>query len=70
MPHCAELGGQVAVDIGAAMGIGRGIPVRLAREGMVVVPFLASTDASYFTGQAIYMNGGITAQFIPLSQPL
>lgn len=33
-PRYAELGGQVAVITGAAQGIGQGIAVRLAREGM------------------------------------
>jgi 3-oxoacyl-[acyl-carrier protein] reductase len=42
-PRYAELNGQVAVVTGAAKGIGQGIAVRLASEGMLVVA--ADTDA-------------------------
>jgi hypothetical protein len=69
-PHDAEPGGQVAVDLGAGKGIDQAIPSRLAREGMVVVASLASTDASYITGQVIYVDGGITAPLSPPGQPL
>jgi hypothetical protein len=69
-PRDAELGGQVAVDFGAGKGIGQVIPSRLACEGMVVVASLASTDASYITGQVIYVDGGITAPLSPPGQPL
>lgn len=50
-PRYAELAGQVAVVTGAAQGIGQGIALRLAREGMRVVvadkqqELLASTAA-------------------------
>lgn len=45
---------DVAVVTGGAMGLGRGIALRLA----AVVSFLISSDSGYMTGQAVACNGG------------
>ncbi len=49
--------------------------IPLLRYGTVddiaaAVAFLASTDAAYITGQTLYVDGGITAQLTPRSEPV
>ena len=46
-PRYPELAGQVAVVTGSSRGIGRGIAIRLAREGMRVVLNGRTPDTAY-----------------------
>ncbi len=63
-PHYPELKGQVAVVTGAAQGIGQGIAVRLAHEGMRVV--LADKDPEALTNTTNFLRqlGAIVLEFV------
>jgi len=43
-----------------------GMPLEIAS----VVAFLASDEASYLTGQVLYVDGGITTQLTPPDSPI
>lgn len=55
-PRYAELSGRVAMVTGAAKGIGQGIAVRLASEGMRVVA--ADVDVDGLAATAALLRGG------------
>jgi len=56
-PRYAELAGQVAIVTGSSKGIGRGIAVRLVREGMKVVINARSVEAVEKTTQELRQLG-------------
>lgn len=66
-PRYAELTGQVAVITGAAKGIGQGIAMRLAREGMLVVAADIDGDALAFTAKVLQTMG---AKVLPVQGDL
>jgi 3-oxoacyl-[acyl-carrier protein] reductase len=69
-PRYAELDGQVAVVTGAAQGIGQGIAVRLAREGMRVVIADKNQDLLAATAAGLREAGATVLEFLgDLSEP-
>ena len=60
-------GSEYAERIRRRVPLGRfGLPVEIGNA----VAFLASNDASYITGQVLYVDGGVTAQLDPKTQPM
>jgi 3-oxoacyl-[acyl-carrier protein] reductase len=58
-PRMAEIAGRIPMKRFASTS-----------EISSVVAFLASSEASYITGQVIYVDGGITSQLSPPGQDL
>jgi NAD(P)-dependent dehydrogenase (short-subunit alcohol dehydrogenase family) len=56
-----ELGGKVALVTGASAGIGRGVALRLAREGAAVGVLGRDVDRTQATADAIRAEGGRAA---------
>lgn len=63
-PHYPELKGQVAIVTGAAQGIGQGIAVRLAREGMHVVMGDKDTEKLATTTSSLRRLGATILEFV------
>lgn len=63
-PRYAELSGQVAVVTGAAKGIGQGIAVRLASEGMRVVAADTDAEALAVTGELLRGTNATVLEFL------
>lgn len=64
---------SASVDDPRMLAVAQRIP--MARFGTVLevgamVAFLASEEASYITGQIIYVDGGATVQLSPPGQPI
>ena len=58
---------SVLREVAARIPLGRhGFPLEIG----AAVAFLASNDASYITGQVVYVDGGITAQLYPPGQTI
>jgi 3-oxoacyl-[acyl-carrier protein] reductase len=62
-PRYSELNGQVAVVTGAAQGIGQGIAVRLAREGMRVIIADKDSEKLASTAASLSQLGAIVLDF-------
>jgi 3-oxoacyl-[acyl-carrier protein] reductase len=70
VPRYTELRGQVAIVTGAAQGIGQGIAVRLAREGMRVVIADKNPQDLASTVSVLRRLGATVLEFLAdLSQP-
>ncbi len=63
-PRYAELNGQVAVVTGAAQGIGQGIAMRLAREGMRVVIADKNQELLAATATKLRQAGATVLEFL------
>jgi 3-oxoacyl-[acyl-carrier protein] reductase len=62
-----------ALDNPRMIAVEQRIPLKRFGTGLeigAVTAFLASTDASYITGQILYVDGGITAQLSPPGQDI
>jgi glucose 1-dehydrogenase len=57
-PRYAELGGQVAIITGSSKGIGKGIAIRLIKEGMKVVINARHAEEVEATAQELRQLGG------------
>jgi 3-oxoacyl-[acyl-carrier protein] reductase len=69
-PRYSELNGQVAVVTGGALGIGQGIAIRLAREGIHVVLADLNQEALTFTTSALRsLNVNVIDFLGDMSQP-
>jgi len=63
-PHYPELAGQVAIVTGASRGIGKGIAIRLGREGMRVVLTARTAEAVEKTAAEL-QNLGVKTLAVP-----
>jgi NAD(P)-dependent dehydrogenase (short-subunit alcohol dehydrogenase family) len=64
---------RLALDDPRMVAVEQRIPLKRFGTGLdigAVTAFLASEDASYITGQIIYVDGGITAQLYPPGQDI
>ena len=72
-PGAIDTGWLTRAGEAAAAALVERIPLLRAgtpQDTASTVAFLASDDASYITGQVIYVDGGITMQLSPKNAPL